>query len=175
MSLSKWSEKLPQPLRKNGLMLLGIAGILLICFSDLLFASSEKKEAVPATTSQQQALQLQTQLEDLLAQIEGTGEVSVMLTLESESEQVYAQDERTQSQSGQSGGTATNTFETSHVVLNTHDGDAPLVETTYLPQVRGVAVVCQGADDISVVTRITEAVSVVLDLPASRICVTKMN
>ena len=103
MPLSKWSEKLPQPLRKNGLMLLGIAGILLICFSDLLFPSSEKTEAAP-TTSQQQALQLQTQLEELLAQIEGTGEVSVMLTLESESEQIYAQDERTQSQSGQSGG-----------------------------------------------------------------------
>lgn len=174
MPLSKWSEKLPQPLRKNGLMLLGIAGILLICFSDLLFPSSEKTEAAP-TTSQQQALQLQTQLEELLAQIEGTGEVSVMLTLESESEQIYAQDERTQSQSGQSGGAATNTFETSHVILNTHDGDAPLVETTYLPQVRGVAVVCQGGEDITVVTRITEAVSVVLDLPASRICVTKMN
>lgn len=170
MLLSKWSEDLPPILRKNGLMLVGIAGILLICFSDLLLPQPEKAEA--AATSQQQALQLQTRLEELLAQIEGSGKVSVMLTLESESEQIYAQDERTQSQSG---GAATNTFETSHVILNTRDGDAPLVETTYLPQVRGVAVVCQGADDISVVTRITEAVSVVLDLPASRICVTKMN
>ncbi len=171
MGLSKWSEKLPMPLRKNGLMLLGITGILLICFSDLLFTPPQKAD-VPATDCQQQALQLQTQLEKLLSKIKGSGEVSVMLTLESESEQIYAQDERTQSQSGQNG---SNTFETSHVILNTHDGDAPLVETTYLPQVRGVAVVCQGADDISVVTRITEAVSVVLDLPASRICVTKMN
>ena len=103
----------------------------------------------------------------------GAGETVVMVTLDTESEQVYATDQTTESTLSEQ--QQTSRQETSHVLLQDGSGQQPLVETTYLPQVRGVAVVCQGGEDITVVTRITEAVSVVLDLPASRICVTKMN
>ena len=50
------------------------------------------------------------------------------------------------------------------------DGSA-LTETVCLPQVCGVAVLCEGGGDIRVAARITELVSALLDLPSNRICV----
>ena len=41
-------------------------------------------------------------------------------------------------------------------------------------ELKGVAVVCEGGDDITVIKRITDLVSVVLGLSTNRICVTKM-
>ena len=55
-----------------------------------------------------------------------------------------------------------------HVLLQ--DGSA-LAETTYLPQVCGVAVLCEGGGDVRVAARITELLHSLLDLPANRICV----
>ncbi len=50
------------------------------------------------------------------------------------------------------------------------DGSA-LAETICLPQVCGVAVLCEGGGDVRVAARITELVSALLDLPSNRICV----
>ncbi len=50
------------------------------------------------------------------------------------------------------------------------DGSA-LAETTYLPQVCGVAVLCEGGGDVRVAARITELLHSLLDLPTNRICV----
>ena len=63
---------------------------------------------------------------------------------------------------------------TEHVILESGTEYAPLLEQAYEPEVRGVAVVCEGGDDILVIGRITELVSVVLGIPTNRICVTKM-
>lgn len=166
--------KLPQGLRRNLPVWLGLAGIGLIFLSSWLPDTGQ--EAAPAasvTSFQSQQQQLEEQLTRLVSSIQGAGETVVMVTLDTESEQVYATDQTTESTLSEQ--QQTSRQETSHVLLQDGSGQQPLVETTYLPQVRGVAVVCQGGEDITVVTRITEAVSVVLDLPASRICVTKMN
>ena len=44
-----------------------------------------------------------------------------------------------------------------------------------LPTVQGVAVLCQGGDDVVVQARVTEAVSVLLGITTNRISVAKMN
>ena len=50
-----------------------------------------------------------------------------------------------------------------------------LIEKTMEPVVQGVVVVCQGADDIKVISDITNAVSVALNVTSNRICVIKMH
>ena len=101
---------------------------------------------------------LEARLAELIAQVEGAGQTTVMVTLESTEERIYATDTRTgQDQSQQT-----------HVLLE--DGTA-LEETTCLPAVRGVAVVCDGGGNVEVEVRITALVSALLDLPANRICV----
>ena len=88
----------------------------------------------------------------------GAGKTTVMVTLETGEESVYALD--TQSGDLQSQNT--------HVLLD--DGSA-LTETVCQPQIRGVAVLCDGGGDVRVAARITELLTSLLDLPSNRICV----
>ena len=101
---------------------------------------------------------MEQQLEELIRQMQGAGKTTVMLTLETGEETIYALD----TQSGQAQSQET------HVLLE--DGTA-LTETVYQPQIRGVAVLCEGGSDVRVAARITELLSALLDLPSNRICV----
>ena len=46
---------------------------------------------------------------------------------------------------------------------------------TVTPTVRGVVVVCDGGDDPVIINRVTEAVTKSLDIPFSKVCVTKLS
>ena len=102
--------------------------------------------------------QLEQQLSDLIAQVEGAGRTTVMITLESGEETINALD----TLSGQTQQQQT------HVLLD--DGTA-LAQTVCTPRVCGVAVVCEGGGDVRVAVRITELVGALLDVPSNRICV----
>ena len=135
-------------------VVVGVLAMLLLLLSELLPSGNTQKAAVStaqtATVSQYQT-QLEQQLEELIGQLQGAGHTTVMVTLSTGEETVYAVD----------------TQET-HVLLQ--DGSA-LAETTYLPQVCGVVVLCEGGGDVRVAARITELLHSLLDLPTNRICV----
>ena len=139
----------------------GVLAMLLLLLSELLPSGNTQKAAAStaqtATVSQYQT-QLEQQLEELIRQMQGAGKTTVMLTLETGEETIYALD----TQSGQAQSQET------HVLLE--DGTA-LTETVYQPQIRGVAVLCEGGSDVRVAARITELLSALLDLPSNRICV----
>lgn len=140
-------------------VLLGGIAMLLILLSTILPGDSPTTRTGEArqTTTQYQK-QLEEQLEALIGQMQGAGRVTVMVTLSTGEEAVYAVD----TQSGELQQQET------HVILQ--DGSA-LIETTWLPQVCGVAVLCEGGGDVRVAARITELLRSLLDLPANRICV----
>ena len=121
-------------------------------------AAGSTKNTKSAQSSTEYQAQLENQLEHLISQMSGAGKTTVMVTLETGEEAIYALD--TQSGEMQS--------QQTHVLLE--DGSA-LTETVCLPQVCGVAVLCEGGGDIRVAARITELVSALLDLPSNRICV----
>ena len=130
----------------------GVLAMLLILLTELL-----PQNTAAASRTEYQA-QLENRLEHLISQMSGAGKTTVMVTLETGEEAIYALD--TQSGEMQS--------QQTHVLLE--DGSA-LTETVCLPQVCGVAVLCEGGGDIRVAARITELVSARLDLPSNRICV----
>lgn len=139
----------------------GVLAMLLLLLSELLPGSSTQKtavSAVPAAAVSQYQTQLEQQLEGLISQLQGAGKTTVMVTLTTGEETVYAVDTQTGEMQQQE----------THVLLQ--DGSA-LAETTYLPQVCGVAVLCEGGGDVRVAARITELLHSLLDLPANRICV----
>ena len=139
-------------------VLLGAAAMLLILLSEL-FTPSEKTAAASAAPADDNVRQqLEQQLSDLIAQVEGAGKTTVMITLESGEETIYALD----TLSGQTQEQQT------HVLLD--DGTA-LEQTVCTPRVCGVAVVCEGGGDVRVAARITELVGALLDVPSNRICV----
>lgn len=140
-------------------VLLGAAAMLFLLLSEL-FTSSEKPAAASAVPADEGTYrqQLEQQLSDLIAQVEGAGRTTVMITLESGEETIYALD----TLSGQTQQQQT------HVLLD--DGTA-LAQTVCTPRVCGVAVVCEGGGDVRVAVRITELVGALLDVPSNRICV----
>lgn len=156
-------ELLAKQNRAKLAVVLGAAAMVLILLSELFSTpSTATAKTAPAgetnPTAQQYKQQLEQQLETLIGQVEGAGKTTVMLTLESGEETIYALD----TLSGQTQSQQT------HVLLD--DGTA-LEETTYLPTVCGVAVVCEGGGDVRVAARITELVAALLDVPTNRICV----
>lgn len=164
--------------KKNWLFVLGLAGIILIGISDLLTGGgvSARDEPVQVADVSLAEEAMEKRLETLLAQVEGAGEVQVMVTLEDAGQTIYAQDQQSQTQEQQSQtGTSRSVDRTSeHILFDGANGRQALVESQLEPEVKGVAIVCTGAGDILVVGQITDLVATVLDVPTNRICVAKM-
>ena len=107
---------------------------------------------------------LETRLEDVLSQINGAGQVRVVLTTISQEEMIYQTD-----QDGEGKRVTTVT------VSDGQRNETGLVRQVISPKYRGAVVVCQGADDPVVRLAIVEAVSNATGLGSDRISVLKMK
>lgn len=107
---------------------------------------------------------LENKLETVLGQIDGAGEVSVMLTVKSGMERVLARDS-----------TVSETEETMEtVVISTGSGKQEVVLLTQrYPTFQGALVVCEGGDDPQVRLLVTQAVAALTGLGSARISVCK--
>ena len=124
-------------------------------------------------------------LEALLSKVEGAGNVEVMITARATREKVVGKDvNKTASkvtENDSSGGTRV-TDESSYgetslygnTASGTDDGE-PYIIKELVPEIEGVVVVAPGADDEYVVDEITQAVSVLFNLPVHKIKVVKME
>lgn len=143
-------------------VVLGAAAMILLLLSELLPGKAPDSPMSGPDDEAGYRQQLEAQLQELIEQIDGAGKTTVMITLESGEETLYAVD----TQSGQ-----TQSQET-HVLLD--DGTA-LAQTVYLPQIRGVAIVCEGGGDVRVAAQVTELVRALLDLSSNRIFVAQRS
>lgn len=164
--LRKWGKDLlaDEKKRVNLLVCLGLAGLLLLSLS--AWIPESKDEPVQVQTGEQQispdyARLLEERLQTLIAEVEGVGEVRVMVTLQGGQENVYATDVET---------TADGMKTESHVLLS----DEGLVETTRAPQVLGVAVVCEGGGTATVQNRVSTLVEALTGVGANHITVAPM-
>lgn len=138
----------------------------------LLWPSGEE---TGETTTQPVAAEqpdLQREMEEILAKMDGVGQVQVLLTVESDGERQLAQD----TELSYSGSTAApeDYSRTSETVLVDGDGgNGPVVTKTQYPTYRGALVVCQGGGRADVRLTVTEAVSALTGLTADRITVAK--
>ncbi len=156
-------------------LVLGLVGMGLILLSEFLPENTGVTQSNPTaqTSAADSAVQsiadtqtyqaaLEAQLANLLSQIDGVGQASVMITLAASEEIVYATDTQTSSDSAVK----------EHVLLD--DGTA-LSEKTLYPEVVGVAVVCEGGDSASVEIKITNLVCALFNVSSNHISVEKMN
>jgi len=122
-------------------------------------------------TSLEYCSALESKLERLLSQIDGAGEVKVMLSLDGSPELVYASDTDTKT-STNSNGTTTTTSSSPIIVSNSKGNDALILKEN-LPSVKGVIVVSTGASNIGVKLDILNSVSTLLDISIDKISVLK--
>ena len=107
---------------------------------------------------------LEKRIEDLCRASSGIKDVSVLLTLDSGSEYVYAADTAEQKDPD---GVTEGTRE--YLIVSGENGDEPVRVTEIFPKVRGVAVVCTNGDRADVRERITTLLSAALGIPTNRI------
>ncbi len=90
--------------------------------------------------------EIENKLENVLKSIDGVGECSVAVTLENSGEAVYA---------------------------SVGYSSSPTLIKTNQPKIRGVAVVIDGADDVSVQNQVIATIKSLTDVSSSRISVSK--
>lgn len=154
--------------RADLLLILGAAGMLLLAVSEWLPAKTDAPPAVETTAQAEPvpdyAAELEQRLQALLAQVEGTGRVEVMVTLQAGAETVYAQNTDT----------AADGSTRREPVLVSGSGGPALVERVAVPAVQGVAVVCEGGGSAAVQSRVTAIVAALTGAGSSHITVTPM-
>jgi stage III sporulation protein AG len=159
----------------------GLLGILLLCLSALpgktqtAAAGGAGTEIRVDLTAYEQ--QLERRLCETIAAVAGAGETRVMLTLDSGSEPNYATQGKTDQKNSVSGQTLEESLsdEKQYVTIGTGAGEHGLVLKMLEPQVRGVAVVCQGGDDLVVQQSIIAMVTAVLGVGANKVSVARMG
>ncbi len=125
---------------------------------------------------------LENQLKDILSKVQGVGDASVMINLDSTEEVVYEKNRQTQQshtdEEDREGGkrqVEDQSRDEQVVVLRQGNDEQAVVVKTKKPAVRGVLVVAPGAEHMQVKAWVAEAVQRVLDVPAHRVSVLPKN
>ena len=136
----------------------------------LMLLPSEQEPTEPTEPPRSVERSLEEKLEALLGQIEGAGQVSVLLTEKEGSQTLYQTDSQTDAD--ESGSRRT---DDTVLVEDENRTESGLVRQTLSPVYRGAVILCQGADDPSVKLAVVEAVRCVTGLGADQISVQKMK
>ncbi len=172
---------------KMYLVLIFVLGIFLFSTSSFIkkqaIASEEVKETsaveTASTSYSTYEEKLTVELEDILSQVAGAGQVKCMITFANTTETVYATDyeedkssvvER-DSESGERTTTTGNKDEKLVFVGN----DEPVVVKELLPKVEGIVIVAQGGENVNIRKQFTEVATALLDVDAHKVQILKMN
>lgn len=108
---------------------------------------------------------LELSLENILSDVDGAGKINVFITVEGTEEEIVLKNVETRTENG-----VKTTVETIVLV-----GGKPYVTKTENPKIIGVAIVCEGADDINVRLSITEIVTTTLKINSDSVRIIKMK
>lgn len=152
--------------RYRYVLLVLLAGAILLLLPDT--KQSEQTQTAAAAEEDFSVEALEQKLEYTLSQIEGAGQVSVMLTVQSGMKRVLAQDKSAQ----QDGDRLQQ--ETQTVVISSGSGtqETVLIQQVY-PRFQGALVVAEGGGDPAVKLKLTEAVAAVTGIGTDKISICK--
>lgn len=195
MEIKKWKEwveglrsgeKLPG---KNHLLIIFLAGLLLLIIIIPVPGTSENEENADYTEEEAEGfadlenyeLYLEQKTAQTLRQVEGVGNVSVMITLKSGGQKIVEKDQtgsvQTTEETDSTGGKrriSDQTSEKSSIYTQESDGSSvPYISKELSPEIEGVVIIAQGGDDAVVVQHITEAVQALFGVEAHKIKIMK--
>lgn len=163
------------------LLAAGILGMLLLLASEL-FPAEEKDGGEEAADAGQVAddrqsyiSQTEQKLEDIISSISGAGRTKVMVTLENSEESVWAtQGSHSRENGGETDGNSYSEEEEYVLIQSSSSEEGGLLLKIIQPKIRGVAIVCDGGDNVYVREKITSTVASVLDISTAKISIAKM-
>ena len=175
---------------KNQILILFLCGVLFMIIAiptkenvsksekDIL-KYDENSQTAMLSESTEYAQFLEYQLEKILSQMEGAGEVVCMVTLSQSAEQVVEKDLNisddvvTESDS-QGGKRITNQSSRSETTIyNEEENGKPYISKEISPKVEGVLVLAEGGNNALVVKNITEAIQALFGIDSHKIRIVK--
>lgn len=154
------------------IIILICAGIVLFCFT---FDNSKKVTSSQETTSlSSYKNELTSELCSILSKIDGVGKVNVMITFDTDTNtEVVYNIKETSSNSSQN--SSNSTISKDAVMMKDGNVNVPYTIKNEIPNIKGVLIVAQGAEDENVKKKIKDAVVTVLKIPAYRAVVLSMG
>jgi len=154
-------------------ILIIVALVCAICIMSRTDNNDTRKETSVVTSSGytntlEYCAKLENKLQNVLSNINGAGQVKVMITVDGSPELVYAKD-TDEKISSNSSGTTTSSNSSSPIIVNSN----ALILTENLPAVKGVIVVSSGANNVGVKLDILNAVATLLDISIDKVSVLK--
>ncbi len=144
-----------------------LGAIVLLIYFSTFRSTSTNNTAYEATSTTEYAAMLEKKLSNVLSQINGVGNVSVMITLSSGPEYIYATNNEEEKNTSTAGGSSTTSITTtSEPVIISND---IVVIKEIMPSIGGVIVVASGAQNTKVKLEILKAIQALLDVPQANI------
>lgn len=168
MKMGAWNKRIKDVAQKyKYVLLVALAGVILLLWPTGGGKGEIPPQAVPESEADLfQLSSLERRMEQALSQVEGVGEVSVVLTLKETPRQVVAQDGSAAEGNGET------RRELTTVLASGGTGvQQPVVLQQLSPAYQGALVVAQGGGDPQVRLAICQAVSALTGLGADRISV----
>ncbi len=162
------------------LIVIGLSGILLIAFSSILPSGKElKANNGNSFDNEEYRKGLEKSIASVVRGITGDKNATVVITLQSGIRYSYADDVKTDSDltDGEKTTQTRKSSESSHITVKASNGEEKaLVVTENMPEIRGVAIICDTGGDEAVEDRIKSAVIAALDVTSKRVYITdKLN
>lgn len=173
--MGKKLEKVKDILKNDKKLLivfiLAIVGVILLIISEFVNKEKDITESVPSD-SYEYTQMIEQKLVNLISSIDGAGTADVMVTLETGEENVYARQIKSDEEKNESKDSAQ--YEYEYIVIKSGASqEGGMLLKVVQPDIRGVAIVCEGGDNAAVRENIINTVSAVLDINTNKISVCK--
>ena len=167
--LKDFFEKIKKDKKTMLILLIGLIGMILVLFS----GDSSDNEKADVDYENNNAIcsehELAQQIEKLIQSIEGAGKCKAMITYNSYEETVYAQNEnRDINTNGEERYTG------EYIILDSGDNESGLAIKIISPEIKGVAIVCQGGNNPIIKEQIVSSISALFNISSNRISIAVM-
>lgn len=184
-----WVKELFRPENKKARMNLFTAflvGVLLLLMNHFFLKQPEQKGEI-VLQGQQEIEQkensiekeIEKRLENVFSNMEGVGQVRVMVTMKNTKASVLAREGRKEySITEDEGNKKTQTQKEENTVVMSEDNrgiKSPLIVQETMPEIEGIVIVAEGGDDAVVVQKLLEASQALFNVPAHKVAVLKMK
>ena len=151
------------------IVIIFICVLLIVYYSDS-FSFSKNEETqnnVRFTSYSSYTNDLETRLSNVLSKIDGAGKVSVMITLDGSPELIIAYNTE---ESNKFLDTNDSTIiKKEPIIISENGSSSPLILSEKLPNVKGVIIVAQGANDVAVKLNLISATTKLLNITVNSI------
>ena len=175
--INKYILKLRSP---KLLITVGLIGIVLIAVSSLFSTGESKsdKKTDDEFIIEEYRLSLEKDICDMVSGITGSKKVTAVVTLESGIRYSYAdiREEISSDKTEKESSFSDNELKEGYITVKTSDGgEQALLVTTQMPEIRGVAIVCEGGDIEAINQKIMNTVTAALNITSKRVYICGRN